>query len=765
LTWFAGPILAAARGGAVAAADQGSAFTLLGGGPSDVLTVNPADPAWAASVWSDPSFEDQTSKSPGVGILGTASLLVFGGDQGGAVADAFQYDPATGPQEVASMQTPRKLLGYATDQQGKVYAIGGIDDNGTPLASAEYYTQSTNNWTFTARLPQTLYAESAAYDGNGHIFTFGGVGAGGTILNTVYEYTVATNTWSKAAPMPSAVRDSAAVLASNNLIYVLGGNTTTGTTAAVQSYNPATNTWNTETALPGPVSGAAVVSDALGRIEVVGGYDAGGNALANIWVSQVLNAPDAAPSITTSPPTTGMTGVAYSYQVYSTANPQATYSLSAAPTGMSINQATGLIQWTPGGTQIGSFPVTVVASNYASENSQSFTIKVTQSPPSTPTNVTVTGATISSLTLSWNASTDPIGVADYTIYHFYQTGHSGRGGGITNHYVPVVTVTGTTGTVTGLAPSTKYTYVVKAFDNSGLSSDYSWLATGTTDTLPSFTGDPAGTAYNLTARHAFSLTLTATGNPTDFSYSIVNPPTGMTVIASTGVVSWTPPDSYLGTTNVTFQVSSGAGTGGTVNYNFAVAPNLPVPQYRSSSRRAGTLYATPQGLLKMQLYDKFSNSTVTWSLASGPSGMKVNATTGLVTWEPPAKTPLGTVDATFRATNYAGSVTSAVPITVVFASGPTKVKVSNLSSGASGASALIGWAPPAVNANKLAHYEVLVTQPGGPGVFTTTHTVSGKARSLRLTGLDRYSYITVEVVAVAANGNLGTPTIITFVSP
>jgi hypothetical protein len=767
LTWFAGPALPAARGGAVAAADQGSAFTLLGGGPSDVVTVNPADPAWAGSSWLATSFEDQTSISPGVGILGTASLLVFGGDQGGAVADAFQYDPATGAQAVASMHRPRALLGYATDQQGNVYAIGGIDDNGTPLASMEYYTQSTNTWTFTAPLPQTLYAESAAYDGNGHIFTFGGVGAAGTILNSVYEYSIATNTWSVAAPMPSPLRDSAAVLASNNLIYVLGGKTSTGTTAAVESYNPATNTWNTEASLPGPVSNEAVVSDSLGRIEILGGYDSSGNALASVWVSQRLNAPDAAPSFTSSPPTTGKTGVAYSYQVFTTANSQATYALSVAPTGMSINPDTGLVQWTPGGTQIGGFPVTVVASNYAGQTSQSFTINVTQSPPTPPTGLTVTGLSISSITLSWNASFDPIGVAGYTIYHFYQTGHSGRGGGITNHYEPVLTVGGTTttGTVTGLAQGTSYTYVVKAFDSSGLYSGYSNMATGTTYTLPTFTGDPAGTTYNLTAQHAFNLTLTATGNPTDFSYSIINPPTGMTVDASTGVVSWTPPDSYVGTTNVTFQVSSSAGTGGTVDYNFAVAPNLPVPQFTSANLINGTLYATPNGLLKMQLFDNFSNSTVTWSLVSGPSGMTVNATTGLVTWKPPAKTALGTVSATFQATNYAGSATLAVPIDVVFASWPTKVKVSHLTITNSGDSALISWAQPATNAAKVAGYEVLVTQPGGSGTTTTTYTVSKTARSLQLTGLARYSYITVEVVAVDANGDLGMPTFITFVSP
>ena len=182
---------------------------------------------------------------------------------------------------------------------------------------------------------------------------------------------------------------------------------------------------------------------------------------------------------------------------------------------------------------------------------------------------------------------------------------------------------------------------MRAFDSSGLSSGYSSYVTGTTDTRPAFTGSLAGTTFNLTAQHAFSLTLTAKGNPTDFSYSIVNPPTGMKVNTSTGVVTWTPSDSSVGTTNVTFQVSSSAGTGGTVDYNFAVAPNLPVPQYASANLIKGTLYATPTGQLPMQLSDTFSNSTVTWSLVSGPAGMTVNATTGAVAWRPSATTATG----------------------------------------------------------------------------------------------------------------------------
>jgi hypothetical protein len=518
LTWFQAPSLAAARGGAVAAADQGAAFTFLGGGPSNVLTVEPADPAWQGISWSDPPYDGQTSISPGIGILGSASLLVFGGDQGGAVADTFLYYPATGAQAAASMTTPRAQLGFATDGNNLVYAIGGKDDNGTPLASMEYYTQSSNTWTLAASLPQTLYADSASYDGNGHIFTFGGVGADGTITSNVYEYAIATNTWTQAAAMPIAVSNSAAVLASNGLIYVLGGTTSTGATADTESYNPATNTWNTEASLPAPVSNEAVVSDALGRIEILGGYDASGNPLTNVWVSQKLNLPDSAPSFTSTPPATGKTGVAYSYQALTTANPQATYALSTAPVRMTIDPNTGLLQWTPGGTQIGSFAVTIAASNFAGQTNQSFTINVAQSPPTNPAPLTVSNVTDFSIGLSWNASYDPIGVSSYTVYHTYTSGPHGA----TRHYDPVLTVSGTTttGRVTGLASGTSYSYVVRAFDSSGLYSGYSNIATATTSTTGTDILIVAGFPSPSTAGVAGTFTVTAL-NPagsTDTSY-------------------------------------------------------------------------------------------------------------------------------------------------------------------------------------------------------------------------------------------------------
>jgi|GEM_PF-5427494 len=82
-----------------------------------------------------------------------------------------------------------------------------------------------------------------------------------------------------------------------------------------------------------------------------------------------------APVISSAPVTTAMVGSAYSYTVTSSGYPVATYSLTAPPSGMTINSTTGLIQWTPAAS--GNYNITVVASNGVSPDaSQSFTLAV-----------------------------------------------------------------------------------------------------------------------------------------------------------------------------------------------------------------------------------------------------------------------------------------------------------------------------------------------------------------------------------------------------
>ena len=764
LAWGPGVALPTAEANAAAVSDGGTIF-LIGGGSATVRVLYPG-----ATAWGNAGQLDEGMTSPGAG-LDTKGILVYGGKQETPLNSAFIFNPSLQTaQTAASMATARADFAYATDSSGFSYAFGGLGANHSILAVAERYNPGTGAWQGLQPLPQPLYGADAVSDGGDHILVIGGAttSAANSASSAVYEYTISTNTWTTLPSLPVAVSHSAVVFGTDGQVYVIGGVGASGTVGTVQVFDPAGQTWSTAASLPNPVSNETAAIDSVGRIEVIGGLDASQAAVTNVYESQILAAPYAAPTFVSNPLPNGSTGNLYSYQPSATGNPTwVSYSLMTAPNGMTMDSNTGLVTWTPTASQTGIFNVDVRATNLGGSTDQNYTITVRQSPPTTPTGLHLVSETATTVTLAWNASTDPSGPVTYTVYHFYVTGHSGRGGGITQHYDPVGSnLTGTSFTVTGLAPGTQYYYTVKAFDSANLSSSYAGLFSVTTDTLPVFTGQPSGTTFQLTARHAFTMTLTASGNPIDFAYSIVNPPNGMTVNAATGVVSWTPADNFVGTTSVTFQVSSSAGTGGTVAYNFAVAPNLPVPVYKSANLVNGTLYAVPNRQLSVQLADSSSNSAVTWSLVSGPRGMTVNSTTGAVIWTPPTGTPLGTVNATFQATNYAGSAGLTMPISVVFASAPRKLIVSNLSSTAGGDSGTITWMAPAAASAAIKKFEVLVTQPGGPtGRYTTTYTLSGSARKFVLTGLGASSLIGVQVIAVDAAGDLGIPQTISFVSP
>lgn len=95
-----------------------------------------------------------------------------------------------------------------------------------------------------------------------------------------------------------------------------------------------------------------------------------------INVAQITN-PEA-PVITSAPIESAVVNIPYSYNVEATGKPSPQFSLSAAPSGMTINATTGLIAWTPNST--GSFGVTVVASNSEGNTNQTFTLTVTDAP-------------------------------------------------------------------------------------------------------------------------------------------------------------------------------------------------------------------------------------------------------------------------------------------------------------------------------------------------------------------------------------------------
>jgi hypothetical protein len=121
--------------------------------------------------------------------------------------------------------------------------------------------------------------------------------------------------------------------------------------------------------------------------------------------------------------------------------------------------------------------------------------------PTAPTGLTSTAKTSSTVSLSWGASTDNVGVTAYDIY-------SGAN--------QVLSVSGTSGTVTGLAASTAYTFTVKARDAAGNSSAASGAVSVTTSA-----GTGGGTGFTQAAPYLYE--------------GWGDPPSPSTVMSATGI--------------------------------------------------------------------------------------------------------------------------------------------------------------------------------------------------------------------------------------
>ena len=738
LVWYTGVNLPTATAYAAAVQFTDQSLLVLGGGTTTVNRLLPGGTSW----FTAPSL-DVARVSPGAAVTSDGYVLVYGGKTTQALATALSYDPTVfGTPSVPAMSTPRAQLAFATDG-GDPYAIGGKNASGAVLSSVETFSSDSGSWVKVASLPKGLYAASAAGDGNGHIFVFGGVTASGAVSNAVYRYTNESDTWGQVASMPTPTRDSTAVDGPNGKIYVIGGSSNgTNTLANVESYNPVTNTWTKETSLPYAVKDAASVIDADGRIEIIGGINSSGKAITTVDKTQRLNQPDAAPAITSTPGTKADPGFTYTYQVTATGNPDPFFSIIAGPSGLTVNKQTGLVTWTPPPSSSGhSYSVDIRVRNSLGAVDQTYTLSsVDTTPPSVPTGVTVSSVDQTSISLKWNASTDNVGVTSYDLYLVTVVGRGYR------VYTRIASgIPGPSYTVTGLQPDTSHTYVVTALDAANNQSGYSNSVVGTTTSVPVvnyFSNNGYDGAVSVVADFPIYLALYAYGNPSVFTYSIVSGPTGMT-IDQTGKVQWTPTASQVGTTSATFEVKNTTGTTDRT-ISISVTPDVPVLVVTINAP-SGPSYGVVGTSMVLQVTD-YSHQTSTFSIASGPSDMTINSTTGLVRWTP-SPADAGTTTVKFHAVNSAGATDDTVTFITYASQAPADVLISSWKSG----TPTVSWTAPANGVN-VADYKVTASSSGGQTLNFDTH---GTGTSIALTGLTPQEPYTVTVVPYDSAGNAG----------
>jgi N-acetylneuraminic acid mutarotase len=168
---------------------------------------------------------------------------------------------------------PRQELGVAA-LNGKVYAVGGFNAAGAPVATVEVYDPSTDSWTQRASLPAPLHHVNVAAVGD-RLYVVGALSGGNfTALGTTLTYDPAADRWTALTPMPSGTeRGASGVAVVGARIYVAGG-LRGSSVAEMSAYDTASDAWE-------PLPSMTVTRDHLaaaskdGRVYAISGRDNG----------------------------------------------------------------------------------------------------------------------------------------------------------------------------------------------------------------------------------------------------------------------------------------------------------------------------------------------------------------------------------------------------------------------------------------------------------------------------------------------------------
>jgi RHS repeat-associated protein len=312
-----------------------------------------------------------------------------------------------------------------------------------------------------------------------------------------------------------------------------------------------------------------------------------------------------------------------------------TYSLTASPTGMTIDPATGAIAWTPTeaqGPSVNTVTVTVTDSATPSlSDTKSFTVTVKEvnTAPAlaalpdvtldeqTPMSATAmaTDADQPANTLTYSLAAAPTGMTiDPATGAIIWTPTEAQGPSVNT-----VTVTVTDNGTPTLSDTKSFTVTVKEVN-----------------AVPVLSALPDVTLDELTA-----LSVTATATDADqpantLTYSLATSPAGMTIDPATGVISWTPTEAQgpsVNTVTVTVADNGTPALSDAKSFTVTVkevntAPVLAVlPDVALDEQTALSVTATATDA------DQPAN-TLTYSLAAAPQGMTIDPATGTISWTP-----------------------------------------------------------------------------------------------------------------------------------
>lgn len=274
--------------------------------------------------------------------------------------------------------------------------------------------------------------------------------------------------------------------------------------------------------------------------------------------------------------------------------------------GSMLSGGSAAISLSPG---VNTIEVMVVAQD---ASTKTYTITVTRGYPPVIWNagsLTASAITARGLTLTWPAAVSDAGIAGYEIY---------QGTNL------IATLPGTTTSynVAGLNAGTTYTFTVIAKDGGGNSSP-ALTATAATiyDTSPSIDTPILGVATVGTAYYA---PLAASGGNAPYTWSASGLPAGLSIDASTGVISGIPAAAGINVVNITLTDRFGAAT--TRGYTLSVMYPSGTGRYIVTPVADAAVYTvenTPDGITALTVKNGvsgFKYFTVDISLTESHAG-------------------------------------------------------------------------------------------------------------------------------------------------
>ncbi len=287
-----------------------------------------------------------------------------------------------------------------------------------------------------------------------------------------------------------------------------------------------------------------------------------------------------------------------------------TFSVSAGtlPTGLTLNAATGAITGTPTTAATSNFTITATDGNGAT-GSRAYTFAVNGA-------VTVNPATLPAGT---------VGAA------YSQTVSAAGGNGSYTYSVSAgvlpagLSLNASTGVISGMPTAAATSaFTVRATDGNGAIGSRAYSVTvnaGIAVNPAALPSAAVGTAY--------SQAVSATGGSGVYTYSVSSGslPAGLSLNASTGLITGTP--SAAGTSNFTVTATDGNGATGSRSFTFTVNPSLALNPATLPGGTVGTAYS-------QAMTATGGSGTYTFSVSAGslPAGLSLNPGTGLISGTP-----------------------------------------------------------------------------------------------------------------------------------